>query len=87
MSSAPANYHEEAPPGTFFARDNVTRFIRYARGLGVDDSVMFEAGDLVDRTNEKHVLYSIMELARLQKGITPPRVCLMLHFEQVLNLL
>ncbi len=42
--------------GTFIARDNIANFIQWAKSIGVDPSVTFEADDLVARKNEKNVL-------------------------------
>jgi hypothetical protein len=45
--------------GSFQARDNVQNFIQWARGLGIDDVILFETNDLVERKNEKNVLYRL----------------------------
>ncbi|EGD74238.1 hypothetical protein PTSG_06248 [Salpingoeca rosetta] len=65
-------YNSRAAKGTFFARDNVSTFISWARNLGIDETVLFETGDLVERKNEKHVLYCLMEIARVQDVLEPP---------------
>ncbi|EGD83470.1 hypothetical protein PTSG_04078 [Salpingoeca rosetta] len=69
---APTTYMRRAASGSFQARDNVCRFIEWLKGVGVADSVLFEASDLVDHKNDKNVLYSLMELARIQKAVAPP---------------
>lgn len=38
---------EDARCRTFFARDNVSNFIRWSREFGVNQSVLFESDDLV----------------------------------------
>ena len=43
--------------GTFHARDNVAAFLHWVRGYDIDNAVLFEVPDLVDRKNELHVLY------------------------------
>lgn len=54
-----------ARPGTFFARDNVSNFIGWARrGLGVIECLLFETDDLIMRKNEKHVILCLLEVAR-----------------------
>eukprot|EP01147_Barroeca_monosierra_P009165 gene9166-1457_t len=65
-------YNNKARRGTFHARDNVSTFISWARGLGIDKAVLFETSDLVERKNEKNVLYSLMEIARVQDAVDPP---------------
>eukprot|EP00054_Salpingoeca_dolichothecata_P016703 m.98504 g.98504 ORF g.98504 m.98504 type:complete len:1703 (+) comp22106_c0_seq1:27-5135(+) len=69
---APTNITYSAKPGTFQARDNITQFIEWCKSMGVDDSVIFEADDIVDGKRARNVLYSLMELARVQGGVEPP---------------
>eukprot|EP01147_Barroeca_monosierra_P008667 gene8668-1061_t len=69
---APSTYKRRAAPGSFQARDNVAQFIDWLKGIGVAESILFEASDLVDHKNEKNVLYSLMELGRKQYGVNPP---------------
>lgn len=38
---------EDAKCRTFYARDNVSNFLRWTRGFGVNQSVLFESDDLV----------------------------------------
>ena len=65
-------YDSRAQEGTFHARDNIAQYLRWAKHLGV--KVLFEADDLVQRRNEKTVLYCLMEVARVQQGVDPPRL-------------
>lgn len=60
--------------GSFIARDNVANFIRWCRELGVSDVIMFETEDLVLHKNEKSVILTLMEMARLSVkfGLEPP---------------
>ena len=67
-------YKEGARAGTFFARDNLSNFILWARSIGVDHAVIFEADDLVRSKSEKNVLYCLMEIARVQHGLEPPKL-------------
>eukprot|EP00053_Salpingoeca_punica_P017349 m.167060 g.167060 ORF g.167060 m.167060 type:complete len:1410 (-) comp17186_c2_seq2:291-4520(-) len=67
-------FNKKAQKGDFVARDNVACFIAWARSLGVDSSVVFETDDLVERKNEKHVLYCLMEIGRVQRGLPPPKL-------------
>eukprot|EP00730_Choanoeca_flexa_P001958 TRINITY_DN10858_c0_g1_i2.p1 TRINITY_DN10858_c0_g1~~TRINITY_DN10858_c0_g1_i2.p1 ORF type:complete len:1557 (+),score=637.95 TRINITY_DN10858_c0_g1_i2:86-4756(+) len=72
---APTHY-DPRPNSQYKRRDNVTQFLTWARSLGVSDAVLFEADDLVgkheDLNSEKNVLYSLMELGRVQGGVAPP---------------
>eukprot|EP00056_Hartaetosiga_gracilis_P009840 m.143240 g.143240 ORF g.143240 m.143240 type:complete len:1552 (+) comp13204_c0_seq1:95-4750(+) len=65
-------FNSSAKKKSFFARDNVETFIKWARMLGIDNSVIFETSDLVDLKNERTVLYTLMEIARVQDVIEPP---------------
>ncbi|KAL9981597.1 hypothetical protein ACROYT_G010322 [Oculina patagonica] len=60
--------------GSFIARDNVANFIRWCRELGVSDVIMFETEDLVLHKNEKSVILTLMDVARLSVkfGVEPP---------------
>merc|ERR1712130_1013720 len=57
---------ENVSPGTWFARDNVYNFIKFCRLLQVMEVVMFETEDLVSQKNEKHVVLTLLEGARLE---------------------
>lgn len=57
-------YRENAAPGSFLARDNLAGFIKWTRHRGIKESVLFETSDLVERKNEKNVLYCLMDVAR-----------------------
>jgi hypothetical protein len=41
------SHHLIETAGTFQARDNLTQFVLWCKGKGVDDSVMFEPEDLI----------------------------------------
>ncbi|XP_067015305.2 GAS2-like protein pickled eggs [Anabrus simplex] len=59
------HYREAAKPGTFFARDNVSNFITWCRrALGVFECLLFETDDLILRKNEKHVILTLLDVAR-----------------------
>jgi hypothetical protein len=49
--------------GSFFARENTLSFVDWASSFGIDKSVLFESGDLVENKNEKNVLYTCVTLA------------------------
>lgn len=57
-------YRSDVTPGSFFARDNVHNFITWCRDLGIYEVLLFETDDLVLRKNEKHVILSLLEVAR-----------------------
>ena len=75
---------ENVTPGTWFARDNVFNFIKFCRLLEVMDVVMFETEDLVSQKNEKHVILTLLEVARkgAKLGMLAP---MLVQFEQVSN--
>lgn len=57
-------YRQDVTAGSFFARDNVHNFIVWCRDLGIYEVLLFETDDLVLRKNEKHVILSLLEVAR-----------------------
>ena len=63
---------------TRFARDNVYNFIKFCRLLQVMEVVMFETEDLVSQKNEKHVVLTLLEVARrgAKIGMLAPMVSL-----------
>merc|ERR1712012_372417 len=69
---------ENVTPGTWFARDNVYNFIKFCRLLQVMEVVMFETEDLVSQKNEKHVVLTLLEVARrgAKIGMLAPMVSL-----------
>ena len=75
---------EHVTPGTWFARDNVTLFIRFCRLLQVMEVVMFETEDLVSQKNEKHVILTLLEVARkgAKIGMLAP---MLVQFEQEID--
>ena len=75
---------EHVSPGTWFARDNVYNFIKFCRLLKVMDVVMFETEDLVSQKNEKHVILTLLEVARkgAKIGMLAP---MLVQFEQEID--
>ncbi|XP_040580309.1 uncharacterized protein pigs isoform X2 [Lepeophtheirus salmonis] len=75
---------EKVPSGSWFARDNVFNFIQFCRYLGVMDCIMFETEDLVCRKNEKHVILTLLEVARrgAKLGMLAP---ILVQFEQEID--
>ena len=65
-----------------FARDNVYNFIKFCRLLQVMEVVMFETEDLVSQKNEKHVVLTLLEVARrgAKIGMLAPMVRLLNQF-------
>ncbi|VDM32634.1 unnamed protein product [Hydatigera taeniaeformis] len=47
------------------ARGNISAFLEWCHGLGISETVLFETTGLVNRTEEKNVLLTLMDLARL----------------------
>merc|ERR1712130_1093247 len=70
--------------GTWFARDNVFQFIQFCRLLQVMQVVMFETDDLVLQKNEKHVILTLLEVARkgAKIGMMAP---MLVQFEQEID--
>ncbi|CAB4057985.1 GAS2-like protein 1,GAS2-like protein 2,GAS2-like protein pickled eggs [Lepeophtheirus salmonis] len=75
---------EKVASGSWFARDNVFNFIQFCRYLGVMDCIMFETEDLVCRKNEKHVILTLLEVARrgAKLGMLAP---ILVQFEQEID--
>merc|ERR1719186_1163410 len=75
---------ENVTPGTWFARDNVYNFIKFCRLLQVMEVVMFETEDLVSQKNEKHVVLTLLEVARrgAKIGMLAP---MLVQFEQEID--
>ena len=75
---------ENVTPGTWFARDNVFQFIQFCRLLQVMQVVMFETDDLVLQKNEKHVILTLLEVARkgAKIGMMAP---MLVQFEQEID--
>ena len=65
------SYRSSVRIGSFQARDNISNFITWCRGLGIDDVVMFETDDLVLRKNERSVVLCLLEV-RLDMIIKAP---------------
>ena len=75
---------ENVTPGTWFARDNVYNFIKFCRLLQVMEVVMFETEDLVGQKNEKHVILTLLDVARkgAKVGMLAP---MLVQFEQEID--
>lgn len=75
-------YRTNARPQTFNARDNVSQFIEWARGVaGVREVLMFESDDLILRKNEKNFILCLLEIARYgaKFGVSVPAIIKLEH--------
>ena len=62
--------------GSFVARDNVANFVHWCRELGIPDVCLFESDDLVMLKNEKSVILTLLDVARMafKFGVQPPEI-------------
>ncbi|KAK4474432.1 hypothetical protein MN116_001588 [Schistosoma mekongi] len=49
----------------WMARDNISAFIKWCKDLGVPETLLFETNGLINKTEEKNVLLTLMEIARI----------------------
>ncbi|CAG0896781.1 unnamed protein product [Cyprideis torosa] len=57
-----------APPRTFFARENVFNFITFCRSIKVRPTLIFESDDLVLHANASSVVNCLLEVGRVAAG-------------------
>ncbi|XP_001633256.2 GAS2-like protein pickled eggs [Nematostella vectensis] len=76
LPSLGSRFHQNAKSGTFFARDNAAYFLKWCKGVGIQDSVMFESDGLVLQKQPREVLLCLLDVARFAAnfGIDPPNL-------------
>lgn len=65
LPNIPKTAHVNAKKETFFARDNVATFLKWARDIGIIEAELFETDGLVMHKQLKNVVLTFLALARV----------------------
>jgi len=69
-------FNGKAKPGSFQARDNVSKFLDACKELGLREVTLFTTEDLMSRKNDARVMGVLLDLARLgaENGLVAPQI-------------
>lgn len=64
-------YHKKVEPNSFHARENITKFVRWAEEFGVEQVLLFDSEELINYTDGKKIANCLLSIARKTKLFMP----------------